>query len=151
MRLKKHFIGKGKNDYVYVKPHGIEPYQFIPILRGVFPGLTFRDPYRRDPTGRRNKIYIAAGVAGTPRVYVRHEDGTVHQPVRLVIGEDTRDSVEAWYRCMREVYNDLELGLPLEELQYHLDCLVAGKKITQWQRTKAGHVLTRIYRDEGSL
>lgn len=147
-RLVKHYVGDGPDDYTYVKRFGIEPCRFTATLQRVFPNANIRDPHLKDPTGRRNPIYIAAGAAGTARVYIRHADGSLHQPVRLA--GDTGADVRTWYKCMREVYNDLGLPLPFEELEHHVHCLEAAGKLGG----KAGNavrILRNIYRAGGNL
>lgn len=148
--IVKHKVGPGPNDYVYVKRFGVEPCRYTKRLQKVFPKARILDPHVRDPTGRRNPIYVASGAFG-PRVYVRQPDGALSQPVHLTLTGDLEGDVLTWYRCLREVYNDVGIGLQLEELELCLHCLNAANKITAKQANLAVKLLTRTYREEGNL
>jgi hypothetical protein len=156
-KLVKHRTGPGPNDFVMIKKTGVEPVRFLPVLKKVFGNMLFLDPHGRH--GVKNLIYVAASVGGwAARVYVRRygPDGRlvgVFQPVRLFRGDGvtlSRADVLTWYRCMREVYNDLGLGLPVEELEHTLHCMDAAGKLTSREVAAAVKWLRNLYAQENT-
>jgi hypothetical protein len=150
-RLVRHHVGPGPNDYVLIKKTGVEGCRFIKKLKEVFPNRLFLDPYNK--SGLKNLIYIAAGASGTARVYVRQYgpggklEG-VFQPVRLKRNGNLRADVLTWVRCLWEVY-DLELPLPLFDVEYDIHCMNAADKMTALEAKQAIRWVTELYKKEG--